>query len=173
MVGDFVNKKENIASVPIFFPETFGWCYNFLYLCTRFSEIRRWAMKERVLWKDLHKQRSSTRSKSLRMAQPLRGELGRRNEPFNASWTLHQVFFSLHEIRISVLNRQQLRVSMNFLGMVFAMPWRWVCHPWTIFYNGEFDPGSGWTLATGLTHASRGAAWGQLADFDGDRRTGE
>ena len=23
-------------------------------------------------------------------------------------------------------------------------------------YNGEFDPGSGWTLATGLTHASRG-----------------
>ena len=25
-----------------------------------------------------------------------------------------------------------------------------------IFYNGEFDPGSGWTLATGLTHASRG-----------------
>ena len=28
----------------------------------------------------------------------------------------------------------------------------------TFFYNGEFDPGSGWTLAAGLTHASRGAA---------------
>ena len=27
-------------------------------------------------------------------------------------------------------------------------------------YNEEFDPGSGWTLATGLTHASRGAAQG-------------
>ena len=27
------------------------------------------------------------------------------------------------------------------------------------FYNVEFDPGSGWTLATGLTHASRGAAF--------------
>ena len=26
------------------------------------------------------------------------------------------------------------------------------------FYNGEFDPGSGWTLAAGLIHASRGAA---------------
>ena len=26
--------------------------------------------------------------------------------------------------------------------------------------NEEFDPGSGWTLATGLTHASRGAAQG-------------
>ena len=25
-----------------------------------------------------------------------------------------------------------------------------------IIYNEEFDPGSGWTLATGLTHASRG-----------------
>ena len=24
------------------------------------------------------------------------------------------------------------------------------------YYNEEFDPGSGWTLATGLTHASRG-----------------
>ena len=23
-------------------------------------------------------------------------------------------------------------------------------------YNGEFDPGSGWTLAAGLIHASRG-----------------
>ena len=28
----------------------------------------------------------------------------------------------------------------------------------TFFYNGEFDPGSGWTLAAGLIHASRGAA---------------
>ena len=26
------------------------------------------------------------------------------------------------------------------------------------FYDEEFDPGSGWTLATGLTHASRGVA---------------
>ena len=42
-----------------------------------------------------------------------------------------------------------------------------------IFYNGEFDPGSGWTLATGLTHASRGAACIWLARYDGDRRTGE
>jgi hypothetical protein len=28
------------------------------------------------------------------------------------------------------------------------------------FYNEEFDPGSGWTLAGGLTHASRGATRG-------------
>ena len=37
-------------------------------------------------------------------------------------------------------------------------------------YNGEFDPGSGWTLAAGLIHASRGAAW--VAILDGDRQTG-
>ena len=33
-----------------------------------------------------------------------------------------------------------------------------------IFYNEEFDPGSGWKLATGLTHASRGAAQGSNAE---------
>ena len=40
-------------------------------------------------------------------------------------------------------------------------------------YNGEFDPGSGWTLATGLTHASRGVTSGKLASHVDDRRTGE
>ena len=39
--------------------------------------------------------------------------------------------------------------------------------------NEEFDPGSGWTLATGLTHASRGAAGMLAITFAGDRRTGE
>ena len=34
-----------------------------------------------------------------------------------------------------------------------------------IFYNEEFDPGSGWTLATGLTHASRGAALGSNTEM--------
>ena len=40
------------------------------------------------------------------------------------------------------------------------------------FYNGEFDPGSGWTLAAGLTHASRGGLKMKLALFLWDRRTG-
>ena len=39
-------------------------------------------------------------------------------------------------------------------------------------YNEEFDPGSGWTLAAGLTHASRGAAWVLAITLDGDRRKG-
>ena len=34
----------------------------------------------------------------------------------------------------------------------------WVGFKKNNLYNEEFDPGSGWTLATGLTHASRGAA---------------
>ena len=33
-----------------------------------------------------------------------------------------------------------------------------MCNTQTLFYYEEFDPGSGWTLATGLTHASRGAS---------------
>lgn len=37
-------------------------------------------------------------------------------------------------------------------------------------YNEEFDPGSGWTLAAGLIHASRGATG--VAIHAGDRRTG-
>ena len=40
-----------------------------------------------------------------------------------------------------------------------------------IFYNEEFDPGSGWTLAAGLTHASRGVTL--VLAQDDDRRTGE
>ena len=36
-------------------------------------------------------------------------------------------------------------------------------------YNEEFDPGSGWTLATGLTHASRGVFWGLLKKTTGAR----
>ena len=43
---------------------------------------------------------------------------------------------------------------------------------YNFFYNEEFDPGSGRTLATGLTHASRGAAREKLAFPGGDRRTG-
>ena len=39
--------------------------------------------------------------------------------------------------------------------------------------NEEFDPGSGGTLATGITHASRGASREELGFAGGDRRTGE
>ena len=44
--------------------------------------------------------------------------------------------------------------SCSFSRFVFRLS-RLLCFSQP-FYNGEFDPGSGWTLATGLTHASRG-----------------
>ena len=59
---------------------------------------------------------------------------------------------------------QDRRFHFSFLINDFA---------YTYFYNGEFDPGSGWTLATGLTHASRGVPFRELASFDDDRRMGE
>ena len=40
-----------------------------------------------------------------------------------------------------------------------------------LIYNGEFDPGSGWTLAAGLIHASR-AVTGVAIHAD-ERQTGE
>ena len=40
-------------------------------------------------------------------------------------------------------------------------------------FNEEFDPGSDWTLAACLTHASRTAARGELASPGGEWRTGE
>ena len=50
--------------------------------------------------------------------------------------------------------RSAVRSRSPFLGLCPAVSWQD-----TVFYNVEFDPGSGWTLATGLTHASRGASW--------------
>ena len=49
--------------------------------------------------------------------------------------------------------------------------WKIIDAKWSkLIYNGEFDPGSGWTLAAGLIHASRGAAG--VAIPAGDRQTG-
>ena len=52
----------------------------------------------------------------------------------------------------------------------FNFQWNYISQFKQLIYNGEFDPGSGWTLAAGLIHASRGAA--RLAIVGGDRQTG-
>ena len=80
--------------------------------------------------KDFHKQTSSTRAKFIRTS-------GKRKEP---------------SILIYIGNWETLDI--------FGCPDRlnWSFRPKWYYYNEEFDPGSGWTLATGLTHASRGAA---------------
>ena len=38
---------------------------------------------------------------------------------------------------------------------MFNIREKWALTKFKIIYNEEFDPGSGWTLAAGLTHASR------------------
>ena len=70
------------------------------------------------------------------------------------------------------LHLRQLKYSILHLIQDFIISHRAKETIYYIFYNEEFDPGSGWTLATGLTHASRGAACRKLAFCDGDRRTG-
>ena len=40
-------------------------------------------------------------------------------------------------------------------------------------YHGEFDPGSGRTLAACLTHASRTRGHGKLASYEIEWQTGE
>ena len=105
------------------------------------------ATKERVLWKDYNKQRSSsTRSRLLfhlilyNIGVMDKGVLG-RTKPINF-WRWYRMIFG------GILNRDKTNFPS---GKVIIKK----------LYNGEFDPGSGWTLATGLTHASRGVTSGR------------
>ena len=113
--------------------------------------------------------------------------LGRRNEPINSSnvnegfkeWSFcfFAFLFCYFQFTFLLLNqgdsfwtdysRYELEAETVLLSFLFAS------YLSSLFYNGEFDPGSGWTLATGLTHASRGETTGKLASPGVDRRTGE
>ena len=113
--------------------------------------------------------------------------LGRINEPINSSsevmgmgrWVIaflvrcflaFNLFFLLLNQGDSFwtdYSRYELEAETVLLSFLFAF------YLSSLFYNGEFDPGSGWTLATGLTHASRGETTGKLASSGVDRRTGE
>ena len=117
------------------------------YLCNRFP-LENGSVKKSDLWRDLHKQYSSTRAK-------LETVSGKTKEPS-----------VLIYIGNELLIRNPDRANDRLYSARDTVIKRY-------FYNEEFDPGSGWTLATGLTHASRGAAWLKLASVDGDRRTGE
>ena len=87
------------------------------------------AQKKRVLWKTLYRQ---TRKNVVRGVAHY-NIYNEWNETRNRQLTWKR------QLKIGILWTEN-----NFLKM---------------FYKEEFDPGSGWTLATGLTHASRGAAW--------------
>ena len=152
------------------YPEIFCRFGYYQYLCTRFPKNGRppgpfGSVWEGVLWKISIRQRSSTRSGSPCL---MHGDPGIWEQPsggiFNAA--LLMFWCPLPSIDCtgyaSLWQTDFFRVRPSGRSRILM-----------IFYNGEFDPGSGWTLATGLTHASRGAAWRKLASFDGDRRTGE
>ena len=102
-----------------------------LTFANAFANKRKLENKEIVLWKTLDKQtKCSTSSSHVIYIMYIRDEVIKPS-----IWLNNQEIFG-H------LNRgKSTRKSKK------------------IFYNEEFDPGSGWTLATGLTHASRGAAW--------------
>ena len=140
----------------------FGYYRKSVYLCTRFREARPFGFVrigsvtiERVHWKSYIKRESSTR------AWMVFGEdvvLLRGHSRVKKKRTVMIPVYAGH-IRGCEKKREK-RVSSGSPEteqMPFPYGWRL-----KIFYNEEFDPGSGWTLATGLTHASRGAAWTQL-----------
>ena len=105
-----------------------------------------------VLWKDLHIQRSSTRSVCLVF------DVGRwvKETSYHFSW------FWCFELDTSDEGSEQRQMECvaslvrQWVFLIVVYECLWLHFFYMIFYNGEFDPGSGWTLATGLTHASRG-----------------
>ena len=141
-------------------PQKFGSYYFCLYLCIRFRPIFwLWVFEERDLWV-FYIDRVVVQEAN-GPAFFCWGCLGRRNEPSFRCVFLHIFWrcfqpgtFSderpVTESAACIWCRQFRFIPVRLL---FSMPRRY------LFYNEEFDPGSGWTLATGLTHASRGAAW--------------
>ena len=106
-----------------------------------------------VLWKDLHIQRSSTRSVCRIF------DVGRwvKETSYHFSW------FWCFELDTSDegSEQRQMECVASLVGYwvfpcCFLQVFVIAFSLYDFFYNGEFDPGSGWTLAIGLTHASRG-----------------
>ena len=113
--------------------------------------------------------------------------LGRRNEPINSSnvnegfkeWSFYffAFLFCYFQFTFLLLNQgdsfwtDYSRYEDGGLRFILFLFYLFTFS--NLFYNGEFDPGSGWTLATGLTHASRGETTLKLASMGVDRRTGE
>ena len=113
--------------------------------------------------------------------------LGRRNEPINSSnvnegfkvWSFCFFAFLFCYFQFTFLLLNQGDSFWTDYSRYEDGGLRFILFPFylftfsNLFYNGEFDPGSGWTLATGLTHASRGETTLKLASMGVDRRTGE
>ena len=139
----------------IFFVEIFGQFKKKLYLCTRFWETNVF--------------RFSTGRPDIKIQIHLCGP-----NFFAPNWRIDEANWKIDTISVV---QEQKNISAKFGGCEFPKISTLdksiiLSYLINFFYNEEFDPGSGWTLATGLTHASRGAARKKLAFSGGDRRTG-
>ena len=75
------------------------------------------------------------------------------------SWETIAAKISGHTNHRKVSQANNIRFdTLIFEASGFNWEQRFLLSVSNFIYNGEFDPGSGWTLAAGLIHASRGAA---------------
>ena len=116
-------------------PQTIFWYKIFLRLnflrIVRFSKFVKICYSHTVLW-------------NIEAAQNSELSLGFNSEEYKLSINI-----------VSLVNETKL-ISCFCLSCFLLFNWKPETRnlkPFT--YNGEFDPGSGWTLAAGLTHASR------------------
>ena len=117
--------------------EKFLWFGNLLYLCTRFRQTTRlWVVKQDDPWQHSIQTSSTTWPSTFILLEVITSKV--RNEIRTVKNNLIYIFVSGQY--------KQFEQSYLFWGIT------------DIIYNEEFDPGSGWTLATGLTHASRGVS---------------
>ena len=129
--------------------------YKFLKILGKWS----WKNKQKIFSKKLARLKKSC---TFAPANRMRGEQ-KKNDTFIdiLNWQHKFVAIQIWKLRESKIFRLLLKRLATWIENI-----SWFINLTT--YDEEFDPGSGWTLAAGLTHASRGV------EFFGtwDRRTG-
>ena len=125
---------KNFSFFGDFFFVFVWWFKKKLYLCTRFREATRLLLwQARWSLTTFHTDKQYNVSLVSFWNQRLKSKV--RNENTNRQNNLIYIYFRPVQ-------------TIWTVDTIFGIT--------DIIYNEEFDPGSGWTLATGLTHASRG-----------------
>ena len=164
----YVNNREIFHDFWKIFLQRFVCLYKTPYLCIRFWEIFLLSDMESVLW-ETERQKSSTgvawvdlgdnTSEATVAGRKVCWYFFRGGFDFNLILGWHsekQTDSGIPSDTYIIKTFLQFPEQREEWELAF-IPESWrKCIRY--LYNGEFDPGSGWTLATGLTHASRGAA---------------
>ena len=164
----YVNNREIFHDFWKIFLQRFVCLYKTLYLCIRFWEILLLSDIESVLW-ETERQKSSTGVAWVDLGDNTSEATvaGRK-----ACWYFFRGGFDFNLILGWHSEKQTdsgipsdtyiIKTFLQFPEQREEWELAFIPESWRkcirYLYNGEFDPGSGWTLATGLTHASRGAA---------------